>query len=393
MFLHCVACDERYKRDPMLYACPAAGCESPLEVLYDKEYAKVGKLTGEGVWRYQPLLPVKKSVTLGEGGTGLHLCERLGRELGIPRLFVKNEGENPTGSFKDRGMTVGIALAQAVGARAVACASTGNTSASMAAYAARAGMTALVLLPAGKVAMGKLSQAIAHGARIAQVEGNFDDAMRLVVELSAHERGVYLLNSLNPYRLEGQKTLAFEVCEALGDAPDALVLPMGNAGNISAIWKGFNEWKRLGRSRRLPRMIGVQAEKAAPIVRTFREQADACRVENPETLATAIRIGAPVNWRKAIAALVDSKGDAGTVTDREILEAQRHLAKTEGIFVEPASATPIAFLRKRRLKGAHTVVCVTTGHGLKDPDALSGAPVEMRRIKPSLAALRKLLDA
>jgi threonine synthase len=390
MFLRCFDCDARFGKERTLYSCRE--CGAPLEVaLEPADFRKVRTLEGRGVWRYQPLLPIPRAVSLGEGDTGLHACERLGKEVGIPRLLVKNEGENPTGSFKDRGMTVGIALARALGSRAVACASTGNTSASMAAYAARAGIAALVLLPAGKVSMGKLSQAVAHGARIAQIDGNFDDAMKLVVELSLGERSVYLLNSLNPYRLEGQKTLAYEVCESLGDAPDALVLPMGNAGNISAIWKGFKEWKALGRIRRLPRIIGVQAERAAPIVRAFREHADSCRVENPETVATAIRIGAPVNWRKAVAALVESGGDAGTVTDGEILEAQRHLARTEGLFVEPASAAPIAWLRKRRLAAARTVVCVTTGHGLKDPDSLEGAPVRMRRVRPTLAAIRKML--
>src|SRR6185295_6683031 len=308
MFLRCFTCDARYGNEPTLYSCRK--CDNPLEVVYeDAEFARATSFEGRGVWRYQPLLPIPKAVTLGEGDTGLHLCERAGRDLGVPRLFVKNEGENPTGSFKDRGMTVGIAMAKAA--------------------AARAGLTALVLLPAGKVALGKLSQAIAHGAKIAQVEGNFDDAMRLVVELSVKERSVYLLNSLNPYRLEGQKTLAFEVCESLGDAPDALVLPMGNAGNISAIWKGFLEWKRLGKISRLPRMIGVQAEKAAPIARAWKSRAEYQTVPNPETLATAIRIGAPVSWRKAMAALKDSGGDAGTVTDDEILEAQQYLARTE----------------------------------------------------------------
>lgn len=362
-------------------------------LLEEPDYRRARRFEGRGVWRYEPLLPVRRSLTLGEGDTGLHLCERLGRRLGIPRLYVKNEGENPTGSFKDRGMTVGIALALSTGARVVACASTGNTSASMAAYAARAGLTALVLLPAGKVAGGKLAQAVAHGARIVQIEGDFDDAMRLVVELSASERRVYLLNSLNPYRLEGQKTLAFEVCEALGEAPDALVLPMGNAGNISAIWKGFREWHRLGRIRRLPRMVGVQAEGAAPIVRTLREGLGTCRVEHPETVATAIRIGAPVNWRKAVAAVRESGGEAGTVTDREILEAQQELARAEGIFVEPASAAPLAYLRKRRLPRARTVVCVATGHGLKDPEAASRAPVSLRRVRPTPSALRRLLEA
>ena len=391
MFLRCFSCDARFGNEPALYTCRS--CDSPLEVNYsDAEFRRARAFTGEGVWRYQPLLPVKKLVTLGEGGTGLHACDRVGRDTGIPRLFVKNEGENPTGSFKDRGMTVGIAMAKAVGAKAVGCASTGNTSASMAAYAARAGITALVLLPAGKVALGKLSQAIAHGAKIAQVDGNFDDAMRLIVELSLQERSVYLLNSINAYRLEGQKTLAFEVCEALGDAPDALVLPMGNAGNISAIWKGFNEWKRLGRIKRLPRMIGIQAEKAAPIARAWRERREFRKIGNPETIATAIRIGAPVSHQKALAALEESGGEADTVSDAEILDAQRYLARTEGLFVEPASAVPIAWLRKKKLKGARTVVCVTTGHGLKDPDALRGAPVRMHRVKPTLAAIRRVLD-
>ncbi len=391
MILHCIRCGARHGLDPMLHACPA--CGTPLEVLLEEgDFRRARRFEGRGVWRYEPLLPARRSVTLGEGDTGLHLCERLGRRLGIRRLYVKNEGENPTGSFKDRGMTVGIAVALSTGARAVACASTGNTAASMAAYAARAGVSALVLLPAGKVAGGKLAQAVLHGARIAQIEGDFDDAMRLVVELSRSERSVYLLNSLNPYRLEGQKTLAFEVCEALGDAPDALVLPMGNAGNISAIWKGFREWRRLGRIRRLPRMVGVQAERAAPIVETVRRKADHCRVERPETVATAIRIGAPVNWRKAVSAVLDSGGEAGTVTDAEILRAQQELARTEGLFVEPASAAPLAYLWKGRLKGAGTVVCVATGHGLKDPDAAEHAPVTMRRVKPTQASIRRLLE-
>jgi threonine synthase len=392
MELRCFACGARFQAEPTLYSCRA--CNDPLEVVYDDAaFAKASAFEGRGVWRYAPLLPFPRAVTLGEGGTGLHPCERAGKELGVPRLFVKNEGENPTGSFKDRGMTVGIAAARAAGAQAVGCASTGNTSASMAAYAARAGLKALVLLPAGKVALGKLSQAVAHGARIAQVDGNFDDAMRLVVELSVKEKAVYLLNSLNPYRLEGQKTLAFEVCESLGDAPDTLILPMGNAGNISAIWKGFLEWKRLGRIRKLPRIIGVQAEKASPLARAWATKTEYRPEPNPETLATAIRIGSPVSWRKALAALKESGGDAGTVSDEEILAAQQHLARTEGLFVEPASAVPLAWLRKRRLEDAGTVVCVTTGHGLKDPDALAKAPVVMQRVKPDLDALRKVLEA
>ena len=390
MFLHCVSCDLRSGHDPLLYVCPR--CGSPLEVLYEPaELERARAFEGRGVWRYRPLLPVEPGVTLGEGDTGLHRCERIGRELALPRLFVKNEGENPTGSFKDRGMTVGIALAGVAGVHTVACASTGNTSASMSAYAARAGLSAIVLIPAGKVASGKLAQAVAHGAVIAQVEGSFDDAMRLVVELSAREKGVYLLNSLNPYRLEGQKTLAFEVCEALGDAPDVVVLPMGNAGNISALWKGFKEFRELKRISKLPRMIGVQAEHAAPIVRAFRDGAELRPVEKPETIATAIRIGAPVNWKKAIMALRESGGEAGTVTDAEILEAQQRLASREGLFVEPASAAPPAYLFRRRLEDPGTVVCVATGHGLKDPEAVGRMPLKMERVKARLEEIRELL--
>ncbi|MCI0587091.1 MAG: threonine synthase [Planctomycetes bacterium] len=387
MDLRCVACGERSPHDPLLLSCPR--CGEALEVLLAPEVlAGKPEFAGRGVWRYGPLLPGGPAVSLGEGDTGLHRCERLGRDLGIPRLFVKNEGENPTGSFKDRGMTVGISLAIAAGVRAVACASTGNTSASMAAYAARAGLPAFVLVPAGRVAAGKLSQAVAHGAAIAEVEGSFDEAMELVLELARTRREVYLLNSINPYRLEGQKTLAFEVCEALGEAPDAVVLPMGNAGNVSAVWKGFQEFRALGRIGRLPRMIGVQAEGAAPLVRVLRDGASECRVERPETVATAIRIGAPVNWRKAVAAVRLSGGEAGTVTDAEILAAQRDLARLEGLFVEPAAASPIAYLRKRRIPEAATVVCVATGHGLKDPDAVGTAPVRRRRVPANLEALR-----
>jgi threonine synthase len=392
VILHCVACGARHAEDPTLYRCPA--CGAPLELLLPPEaLARAGRFEGRGVWRYRPLLPVDCAVTLGEGDTGLHPCPRLGERLGIPRLYVKNEGANPTGSFKDRGMTVGIAVARSVGARAVACASTGNTAASMAAYAARAGLAALVLIPAGKVASGKLAQALAHGAVIAELEGSFDDAMRLVMEVSAAERAVYVLNSINPYRLEGQKTLAFEVCEALGEPPEAVVLPVGNAGNISAIWKGFREFHALGRLSALPRMIGVQAERAAPIVQALRAHAALVPVPRPETLATAIRIGAPVNWQKAVAAITDSGGDAGTVTDAEILEAQLLLARDEGLFVEPASAAPIAWLRRAGLRARGPVVCVATGHGLKDPDAVHDAPVTHRRIPATLDAIRALVPA
>lgn len=286
-------------------------------------------------------------------------------------------------------MTVGVTWAQRLGFKAVACASTGNTSASMAAYAARAGMRAIVLIPDGKIAMGKLAQAIVHGAEVVRIRGDFDDAMKLVRELSEADGAIYLLNSINPFRLEGQKTLAFELVETLGAAPDVVVAPMGNAGNISAIWKGFTELECARRIDRLPRMIGAQAEHAAPIVRYLRDHAE-CRVEKAETVATAIRIGAPVNWPKAVAAIRASGGDANLVTDAEIIAAQRRLASEEGLFVEPASAAPLAYLARHGVD-AETVVCVCTGHGLKDPDAVLRDCPETKIAEPGLDALRAAL--
>ncbi len=286
---------------------------------------------------------------------------------------MKNEGENPTGSFKDRGMTVALSKARELGKKKVVCASTGNTAASLAAYSARARMQCIVIVPEGKVASGKMLQVMIHGARIFRVGGDFDEAMRAVVALTERRKGFYLMNSLNPFRLEGQKTLAFEVCDQLnGNAPETLVLPVGNGGNISAIWKGFNEFQTLGVTRTTPRMIGVQAENAAPIARAVRRKQDKIRpVNNPRTIASAIRIGSPVNWTKVLAAINESDGTAETVSDKEILAAQRDLASKEGIFVEPASAASIAGLRKSREAGeidsSDLVVCVTTGHGLKDP--------------------------
>ena len=391
MIQRCIGCDARYPLEQIIYTC--ANCDNVLEIRLDDADLTHREFNGRGVWRYASWLPADAgvAVSMREGDTGLYRCDRLGAAVGIANLYVKNEGDNPTGSFKDRGMTVGVTRAVMLGANAVACASTGNTSASMAAYAARRGLTAIVLIPGGKVAQGKLAQAVVHGAKIVQVDGNFDDAMRLVQELSLAEGSIYLLNSINPFRLEGQKTLAYEVCESLGAAPDALVLPMGNAGNVSAIWKGFNEFHRAGLTPRLPKMIGVQAAGAAPIVATLTSGSDTCRVESPETLATAIRIGAPVNWRKAIAALRDSDGEAGTVTDDEILAAQRDLARLEGLFVEPASAAPIAWLRKRRWDDLQTVVCVTTGHGLKDPDAILRTAPRLAQAKPTLESLRGAL--
>lgn len=389
----CIQCGTTYPLEQIIYTCGA--CGDLLEIA--PEQAELERLPRDGgsggVWRYAAALPVDSAdaVTLGEGATRLHRCERLARELGLDTLYVKTEGDNPSGSFKDRGMTVGVSQARRIGARTVVCASTGNTSASMAAYAARAGLEALVLVPDGKIAIGKLAQAVAHGAQIVQVAGNFDDAMRLVQELSVGEGQTYLLNSINPFRLEGQKTLAFEVCEALGDAPDTLILPLGNAGNISAIWKGICELDAAKRIGRRPRMIGVQAAGAAPLAAFLRGQVREPRIRDPETIASAIRIGAPVSWKKAVAAICESGGSAEAVSDEEILRAQHDLARLEGLFVEPSSATPLAWLRRERPRDLGVVVCVATGHGLKDADAVLRGAVQVLRAEATLEAIRRVL--
>ncbi len=378
--LECIVCGETYGVEEIVYTC--AKCGNLLDVKYDYDY--VGERLREAeywrrplnVWRYRELLPIldeSKIVSLSEGGTKLHHCRRLGERLGLRNLYVKTEGDNPTGSFKDRGMTVGVTKALEYGSRAVICASTGNTSASLAAYAAKSGIPCFVIIPAGKIAFGKLAQAVAYGAKIIQIRGNFDDALRIVMDISVKHR-IYLLNSVNPYRVEGQKTLAYEVLDQLKPVqPDTVIVPVGNAGNISAIWKGFKEFKLLGFSDKLPRMLGIQAEGAAPIVQAYnRGVEELSPVEKPETVATAIRIGSPVNWRKALRAIRESGGLAEKVSDREIVEAQKLLARTEGLFVEPASAASIAGLKKLLEQGEisrdEVVVCVATGHGLKDPD-------------------------
>jgi len=317
--------------------------------------------------RYRALLPVSLDtpvVSLLEGSTPLIPLKgpEEAKRRGV-QIYAKYEGLNPTGSFKDRGMTLAVSKALEGGAKAVACASTGNTAASAAAYAARAGMTAIVILPAGYVALGKVAQSLMHGARIVQVEGNFDDALRLTRELT--ERfPVALVNSVNPHRLEGQKTLAFEVVDELGDAPHYHALPVGNAGNITAHWMGYKAYFAAGRASRLPRMLGFQAAGAAPLVLGRP-------VEKPETIATAIRIGNPASWEGAIRAKEESGGLIEAVTDEEILEAYRYLAREEGIFVEPASAASLAgvwrLLREGRLEEGTRVVLTLTGHGLKDP--------------------------
>ena len=322
-------------------------------------------------------------VSLNEGSTPLIHSPRLSDRVGGgAQVFLKFEGLNPTGSFKDRGMTMAVSKAAEAGARALVCASTGNTSAAAAAYAARAGMECVVLLPAGKIALGKLVQAFAYGARVVSIEGNFDDALRLVRELgeakdAAGAPALAIVNSINPHRLEGQKTAAFEVAEELGDAPDYHFLPVGNAGNITAYWTGYREWHAAGRATRRPRMIGFQAAGAAPI---FHGRP----VERPETVATAIRIGNPASWAGANAAIAESGGAVDIVTDEEILAAQAWLARHEGIFAEPASAASVAGLLRcvdrepcatcplrGRPEGAR-IVCTLTGHGLKDPDIIKG---------------------
>ena len=324
---------------------------------------------GQGVIRryrrWLPEIPDGAIATLGEGETPLIEAPALSERVGA-RLFLKFEGMNPTASFKDRGMTVALSRAVAAGSRASVCASTGNTAASASAYSARAGIKCFVVVPAGKIALGKAVQVLAHGADIVQIEGNFDEALRLSRLLAEELGDVALVNSVNPDRIEGQKTAAFEVCEVLGVPPDALVLPVGNAGNITAYWKGFSEWREAGHSEKAPRMLGFQAEGASPLVAGHD-------FENPETVASAIRIGSPASKEGALAAARESGGLIESVTDDEILDAQALLAREEGVFCEPASAAGIAGLLKLARDGRGpegTVVSVLTGHGLKDPDAV-----------------------
>jgi threonine synthase len=331
---------------------------------------------GAHQWRglieeYRDRLPVSEAtpvITLREGGTPLVRSEPLSDETGCD-VWLKYDGANPTGSFKDRGMTLAISKAVEEGARAVVCASTGNTSAAAAAYAAKAGLTCAVLVPKGKIAMGKMAATLVHGARVLEVEGNFDASLDLARDLAAHYP-VTLVNSVNPYRLQGQKTAAFEICDALGRAPDVHCVPVGNAGNISSHWMGYSEYLADGVIAEPPQLFGFQAAGAAPLVKGEP-------VKDPQTIATAIRIGNPASWDKAITAARDSEGGIRAVTDREILAAYRRVAR-EGLFAEPASAASVAGLLKLHAEGlltaGATVVCVLTGHGLKDPEwAISGA--------------------
>jgi threonine synthase len=321
------------------------------------------------VERYREFLPISDAtpiISLGEGFTPLIRLDHIGARIGLPNLFVKYEGMNPTGSFKDRGMVVAVSKAVEQGAEAIICASTGNTSASAAAYGAAAGLQVIVVLPKGKIALGKLIQGIAAGARVIAVDGNFDEALRVVREMAGQrEHPVTLVNSVNPFRISGQTTAAFEVCDDLGRAPDILAIPVGNAGNITAYWAGFSRYLAAGRIDSRPRMFGFQAAGAAPIVLGHP-------VEKPETIATAIRIGNPASWKQAEAARDESGGLIETVTDDEIVASYRELATSQGIFCEPASAASLAGIEKLaaagRIPDGATVVCVLTGHGLKDPE-------------------------
>ena len=403
-YYQCINCGFRSDTPQMIYECPQ--CHDLLEIRYDYDRMssqvdiRLWKSRRFSVWRYFEQIPIgdkARIITLGEGGTGLHKAQNLADDLKLAKLHIKFEGENPTGSFKDRGMTVSITKALEVGARIVTCASTGNTSASLSAYAAKAGMKCVVLIPAGKIAQGKLAQAMAHGATILEIEGNFDEALKSATELTKRDRSIALLNSVNPFRIEGQKTLAFEIFDQLDlKPPDVVVVPVGNAGNISAIWKGFDEPYRLKILDKLPRMIGVQAEGAAPITSAYKQRKlEIQAVQNPETVATAIRIGAPASWKKALRAVRDSHGAMDTVSDEEILQAQKSIARREGIFVEPASASTVAALNKLLkqdlINRNEVIVCVATGHGLKDPQIVTRISEPIIRTKSDINSIETAL--
>lgn len=395
--LECVHCGTTFPAQDDLYACEE--CGDGIRVVLEMQGLSYDDLRARWrdrpfrLWRYRELLPVTgEEVSLDEGGTPLLRLGLLREAAEDVALFAKNEGLNPTGSFKDRGMTVGVTRARNLGRTRVICASTGNTAASLAAYASRAGMECIVLVPSGGIAKGKLAQALFNGARVVPLQGTFDDAMRIVLDLS-EELDAYVLNSINPYRLEGQKTAAFEVFEQLGGVvPDWVVCPVGNGGNIAAYWKGFEELFRLRAIGRLPRLVGVQAEGASPIADAILGGRDAIEpVAEPTTVASAIRIGNPANWRKTMKAIRESDGMAVKLPDAAILEAQALLARREGLFVEPASAASVAGALQLAKGGVfepgERVVAVCTGHGLKDPDAALRAFPELPPVEPNVDAI------
>ncbi len=393
-YLRCLKCNSAFPPSPALITCPK--CGNLLEAVLSLNSHLVRRPPAlperpSGVWDFREFLPAAGNssdvVTLEEGGTPLLRLRGVERMLPSSdlRVYLKYEGSNPTGSFKDRGMTVAVSLAKHSGYKAVVVASTGNTSASAAAYASRASIRCVVVLPEGKVAKGKLSQAVLHGAQIIEVKGSFDDALSSVKEALRKLEGLYPLNSLNPWRLEGQKTLAYEIVARVG-VPETVFVPVGNAGNISAIWKGFKELYFLGIIKRLPRMIGVQAKGASPLASAWElGVSKPLFVEKPETVATAIRIGKPVNWLKAVKAVKESGGFFLKFDDAEILKAQELLARVEGVGVEPAAASSLAGLLKvahklRELGNTHVVVA--TGHALKDPDAAYSLSHDIMRVEP-----------
>ena len=344
--------------------------------------------------RYQEFLPVTDQtpiISLNEGNTPLILAESLPKELGFKRLriYLKFEGLNPTGSFKDRGMTMAISKAMEEGSKAVMCASTGNTSASAAAFASRCGLKCFVLVPEGNIAKGKLLQAYRYGAKVIMIKGNFDQALDLVKEIT-QKHPITLVNSINPYRIEGQKTAAFEICDDLGDAPTYHAIPVGNAGNITAYWKGYKEYRQAKRSETLPKMLGFQAEGSAPIVKGHP-------IEKPETIATAIRIGNPASWKSAVQARDESGGLIDSVTDTEISWAYRYIAEKEGVFAEPASAAAVAGVVKLAQKGYFAdsdgtqIVCTLTGAGLKDPDYALSFDDRPQLVEPKMDSVLKAI--
>ena len=388
--------------DPTVNTCPR--CGGLLTVKMDLEAVKEKRpedLRSKplGVWRYSDFLPVDpaNAVSIQEGGTPLYSTKALGAEIGIPDLYVKYEGANPTGSFKDRGMTVGVSHAVELGMKVVGCASTGNTSASLAAYAAKAGLKCAVFLPSGKVAAGKLAQAMFFGAKVLSIDGNFDDALALARKM-AEEKKLYLLNSINPYRPEGQKSVLFEIFDQLQfGMPDRIVVPVGNAANIWAVYKALTELKEVGWIDRMPMLTGIQAEGAMPVASAFgRKEKDFVPERNPETIATAIRIGNPVSGRKALRAIYDTGGYSTSVTDEEILAAQKLLGRREGVGVEPASAASVAGARKLREMGIidrdERVVCICTGNALKDPDTIINSCEPPIKCANSVEAVERILS-
>ena len=401
--LKCIECGRSHDATTPVYAC--SSCGNLLEAVLDLPTARDELVRSHyrkrelSVWRYRELIPVDPGAspfTLSEGGTPLARCDRIAEKLGLRSLWIKFDGTNPTGSFKDRGMTVGVTKAVELGMKVVTCASTGNTSASLAAYAGMAGLKCVVLIPEGKVALGKLAQAMMHGATVVSIRGNFDQALEMVMEAS-DRLGMYVLNSVNPFRIEGQKTGAFEICDQLGGvSPDYLYIPVGNGGNSAAYWKGFKEYSDMGLSTGRPALRGIQAEGSAPVAKMFSDGADELvPVEEPETVATAIRIGNPANWKKTVRAIRESGGTASTVSDDDILGAQKLMARMEGIFPEPAGAAALAGLIKDVEAGAVDVtaeiVCVSTGHGLKDPDTAIGQCARPVTIDADIASLERLI--